>query len=204
MSIRGTRKLKRPSVKQNARDIKWIKKNIEFKFVDTSISLADVNTTGATHTLNLVADGPLENERSGEEITSRRLMIRGFFQNDQGTPVDCIVRMVVWRQKSVIGVTPTVGHLLGSTAVNNFRNMDRKENIVVYLDDTFAMDDAQHRLIPFKFMKRLNHTVRFDGAGGAANNLFYNGLNISFMSTVTGTTNAPLINLIARYSYCDS
>lgn len=186
------------------RDIKWLKKNVEFKFKDTIVALANANTTGSTFTLNLVADGPLSSERDGEEVTSRRLMIRGFFHNDHGTPVDCICRILVWRQRAPNAVTPTVPMVLDSVGVNSFRQMARKENIIVYLDNTFTMDTTQHSLIPFKFLKKLNHTVRYSGAGGTQADVFLNGLNVSFLSTVAGTVNNPFVTFEARYSYCDS
>ncbi len=198
------RKHKRPTASSNAKEIKWLKKNVEFKFKDTTFNDLDVNDASTTQTLNLIADGPLVDERDGEEVTARRLMIRGFFHNDQGTPVDCIIRMIIWRQISVLGVTPVLGMVNLSLDVDSLRHMARKENVVVYLDETFTMDTTQHSLIPFKFIKKLNHKARFQGTTGTQSDLFRNGINISLVSTVNGVANDPLVNFTARYSYCDS
>lgn len=196
----------RNGMKKVKEDIKWLKNNVEFKFIDTVTSAVEVNTTSTTLALNLIADGPLVNERSGEEVTARRIAIRGTFLNNHGTPVDCTVRVIVWRKLQTNGATAAIGDVLatpGNTLA--FRNMLRKENVVVYWDHTFAMDkDNLHTFMPFKFVKKLDHQCRFNGAAGTQAAMFRNGIYITVLSDVSGTTDNPQANIVARYSYCDS
>ncbi len=201
---RRRRKFRRVGLGKVKRDIKWLKKNIEFKHVDITTTDAACGTTSSNNLLNIVADGPLVSERSGEEITSRRIMCRGVVENDNGTPIDCLVRLILWRKPSAGGDNVGITNILTTENVNSMYNMDQKHNYKVYADETFAMDTSLHSLIPFKFVFKLNHTVKWSAATATESTLMTNGIYLTALGTSTAGANAPTYTMISRYSFCDS
>ncbi len=210
MSFRKRRNNKQRRRRNNGlrkvkKDIKWLKQNIEFKFIDISIDVA-IDTTGDVTSFNsLIAAGTGLDERVGEEVTARRIFIRGHVHNDRGTPADGLIRLIVFRQKRSLSVQTAVNEILdsgGSVTTNRMRNMDNKEDIVIYADHTIAFDTLAHTLVPFKFMFKLNHQAKY---GGTATSAPVDNL-VGFMAISTQATsaNAPGVALEGRYSYVDS
>ncbi len=194
------------------KDIKWLKKNVEFKFHDRPSVQSEASTAGVLDLLSGVgfpdvvsAVANLEpNTRMGDEITARRITVRGTFTIGP-TPTDCTVRVMLVRQKSGHGTTPAIGELLaGGLLVHSFRNMDRKTEWHVYADHTFAMETAGFGRIPFKFNFKLNHQQRFSGTGNSTMNVQMNGIYIVFMSSLAAGTTAPDVTYTSRYYFCDS
>ncbi len=203
---KGRRRFRKNGLTKVKRDIDWLKKNIEFKFFDVNFSTVLVDSTGDVSCLNAgIAGGPDFNERSGEEITARRVMIRGFVANDRGTPVDVMVRIIVGRKLNPQASTTSVAQVLeatGTVGINRLRNMDFKTDIKIYADETFAMDTLAHTQIPFKFLFKLNHQVKYGSVASAVpltNEVFF----LIIGSTSAGA-NTPACSFTARYSYCDS
>lgn len=186
------------------RDVKWLKKNIEFKFLDSTLNNVELSTTPVVTPLSLIADGPLVSERSGESLTARRIALRFTVENNNGTPVDCVCRIMLVRSKQPRGALLPISGLLVSSDVNSWRNLDRKNDIVVYADYTFTMDTTQHSMIPVKLIKKLNHIVKFSGAAGSNSTLQENGLFLISLSTVVTGANAPTLIGISRFSFNDS
>ncbi len=201
----GNRRRRRNGLSKVKKDIKWLKQNIEFKFIDTQSDAATDNTGDITVFNNNIAAGPDVDERSGEEITSRRIFIRGFIHNDRGTPADGTMRLILFRQNASLVSLPSVNEILdssGTIATNRMRNMDNKEDIVVYADHTVAYDTLAHTLIPFKFMFKLNHQVKYTVPTVVVPQ--WNTIALLAISSQATTANAPGVALTARYSYVDS
>ncbi len=189
------------------KDIKWLKKNIEFKIADTVTTNISVSTTGTITPLNLIKQDIGTDERIGSEITARRIAIRGKIENTNGTPVDTLVRIILFRERRVNGVITPLAELLsfgGASIPLSWRQMQNSDNIKVMFDTTFTMDTLTHSLIPFKLMYKLNHQVRYGGVASTIASLQTNGMFIVALSEVTAGANAPSMDLSARYSYVDS
>ncbi len=201
---RRRRRFRKNGMRKVKKDIKWLKKNIEFKNLDVTATDVDMDTTGTSTRLNLITQSDGVNGRTGNAITARRVMIRGFVHNDRGTPVDCVVRIIVCRQINTAAVALPVANVLISANVNAPRALPTSRNIKVYADETFAMDTLGHSLIPFKFLFKLNNEVRYNTTGGAEAQLEHNGLNIIGISTVANGTANPAMDFISRFSFCDS
>lgn len=203
------RRRRRGGIGKVKRDIKWLKKNIEFKFKDTAASAVDAGIAGVITPLTLMIQNDTESGRDGQEVTARRIAIRGVIKNINGTPVDTIVRIILFRQINNVGfVLPLISSVLAITGtpdiVNSWRNMQDKNNTKVMFDTTFTMDTLTHSLIPFKLMYRLNHTAKYKGATAIVGNIVTNGLFLVVVSQVTSGANAPTVDFEARYSYVDS
>ncbi len=204
---RSRRRFRKNGLRKVKKDIKWLKKNIEFKFKDLTVTNQDASNAPTLLLLNGVANGPLVVERTGDELTARRIVIRGKIENTNGTPVDTIVRIILFRERRVNGVVPVLGDVLaatGTAAVLSWRNMDDKNNIKVMFDTTFTMDTTQHSLIPFKLIYKLNHQTLYSGVGTGVSSIQTNGLFLVVISEVAAGANAPTVDFTSRYSFVDS
>ncbi len=200
------KKTKRGLIKVK-KDIKWLKKNIEFKFLDTVDTNISASLAGTITPLNLVGQEVGSSNRIGDEITARRIAIRGKIENTNGTPVDTLVRIILFRERRVNGVLTPLSELLsfgGASIPLAWRQMRNSDNIKVMFDTTFTMDTLTHSLIPFKLMYKLNHQVRYLDATATIAGLQTNGLFLVALSEVATGANAPSMDISVRYSYVDS
>lgn len=188
------------------KDIKWLKKNVEFKFKDQSLAGIDCNVAGVVTLLSGVARGTQRDQHVGEMLTARRIAIRARISNDQGNPEDCLVRLILVRKKNNNSLALTVAEVLEQTSDPSlsWASMDHARNLAVMWDQTFSMDLTQHSLIPLKLIYKLNHQVKFNESGFNATDIETNGIYLITLSDVVGTVNAPVIDFNIRYSFCDS
>ncbi len=206
MNKRSHRRRRRKGIGKVKRDIKWLKKNIEFKFADIQGTAISASVAGIITPLNLTAANDNVNGRSGQEVTARRIAIRGIINNTNGTPVDTIVRIILFRELRVNGVLPTLSNVLlrsGAVIVNSWRDMTHKSNIKILFDTTFTMDTLTHSLIPFKLIYRLNHTCEYTGTTAVIAGMQANGMFLVALSEVATGANAPTVSFESRFSYVD-
>ncbi len=186
-------------------DIKWLKKNIEFKFLDGVQTAQTVDSTGKVVSLNSIAQGITEITRIGNELTARRILITGFISNRNGTPADTVARIMLVRDRYPQNTLALIGEIInsaGTSITNELRNMDFKERFKVMVDYRFSMDTLGHSLIPFKILFKLNHQVKY--VDNTADVPQTNNLLLVTMSTISAGANAPTAVYDFRYSYCDS
>ncbi len=190
------------------KDIKWLKKNVEFKFRDitaVNLSAKDIGLITPLIT-NLIPVGTDVDERIGNKITARRMFIRGYIHNDRGTPADTLVRIIIFRDKAPQTVPPVVNEILSASAglslVNSPYTIATAPRFKVYADHTVAMDLGQHTIVAFKFSQKLNHVVSY--SSGAIDDPQLNGWYILTVGSITGDVNSAGVNFVARFSYCDS
>ncbi len=199
------RRRRNNGLKKVKEDIKWLKQNIEFKHIDLSNDEIADDAGDVTCFNALILGGTDRDERVGEELTARRIMIRGFIHNDRGTPADGTIRIIVFREKQGFTVLPSVSSVLdgsGTLSTNRMRQMDDKENIVVYADHTITYDTLQHSLIPFKFMFKLSHQVHYTVQTAQVPQT--NSTCMLIISNQATTANAPGVAFTGRYSFIDS
>jgi len=194
----------RNSLAKVKKDVDWLKKGIEFKFIDLAGSGQVASSSGTIISFNnLINNGTEHDERVGERVACRRIFMRGHFANDRGTPADVVVRMILFRQLDSLSSAATLAELLQTpTNIHSAMNMDNASKMKVYVDTTFAMDTSGHTLIPFKISQKLNHIVKWSAPG--IGQPHENGLYLGIFSTQSTAANAPDLDLYARYSYTDS
>ena len=200
------RKRRRNGLGKVKKDIKWLKNNVEFKFKDLpNVALEAANAATQVVLLNGVGQGPDVDERSGDEVTARRITIRGTIR-DGPTPTDATVRIIICRRKASRGTTMSIGALLdGSQPFEHaFRNMNNKSDFKVYADHTFTMDTTQHSRIFFKLNYKLDNKVRYLGSGTLESDMQENALYFIAVSNLGTGSTAPDINFTSRFYYCDS
>ncbi len=196
-------------VYRNKKKISRVTGIIERKAIDATTTGADVNTTGATVQLTGLSEGTAQSTRVGDQVTAKSIMIRGLIDNsvhDAGTPVDCLVRIMVWRIRNQNGTTAVItGQILEAVDINSMQDWQRKDAFKMYYDQTYTMDTSQHTIIPFKIrLSRLNLKIRYEGTGGGQGDAMNNHFYISFFSSVAGAVNDPLITFTKRFVYDDA
>lgn len=193
-------------VEKNRRAIKGIVKSQEKKAKTITITDGDVNDTGGYTYITNINRGDDDDERDGNVIYLKSIFGRIGLTNDHGTPEDCFVRMMLVCDKSANNVALDLADLLG-TGWNIFSpiNWDSKKKYKVYYDNMWAMDTSQHSYIPIKFrITNINKQVTYDNTDGGTDDARDNAFYLVRMSTVTGTTNDPLIDAKIRVTYYDS
>ncbi len=205
----GHRRKRRKGLGKVKKDIKWLKMNIEFKFKDLEVDSQLCLKTGVVSPIctDIIAQSDGVTGRTGNEITARRMFIRGSIKNDRGTFADVNVRILILRDKSPNGSAPTIAEIFSGTAggirlVNSPYSIARAPRFKVYADYTFVMDTLGHSRIPFKFSQKLNHHVNYAAAATAEPVL--NGFYFVSISDQATDANAPQITYTARFSFCDS
>ncbi len=201
---------------KNARNIKRIKQMIEYKYVDAYANNVNINTVSIVIPLNNVAQGTGTGTvagagtsgRIGNEVTNRRILIRGYFKNNHGNPSLAVIRLILIRKRDPNGALPATAAILyndqlaGTTVLSNI-NMDHKEDFRILLDTSFAMDASDNQIIPFKILKKLRFNTRYNAAGGTSAQLETEGLYLVLLSNIGGTDNCPQVSYEYRWSYCD-
>lgn len=187
--------------------VKFLMKNTEWKYKDQVVGSLDANLASSIQLLNGNSQGSFRDAHIGEELTARRIAIRGVVKNNHGTPQDTTVRLMLVRKLNNNGVAITLPYVLENVAsfpTLSWTKMDNARNLRIIWDHTFTMDSTQHSVIPFKLLFKLNHTVKFNSSGSTATNIETNGLYFVMMSQVSGTADNPVVDLDWRYSYCDN
>ncbi len=206
MSKRRSRKRKKPSVKSLDKRVKTLERGPEWKYVDTSASGVNCNTTGIVQYLSGVAQSAGASSvttRIGNQVTLRKLCIRGVFHNDHGTPGDTIIRILIFKCKDVSNTIPLTTQPLTPANIFGMRSFEELYNCKVYWDHTFPMDTNLHTLIPFKYIKKMNIKQYFDNTGSAIGNCESNGLFIMVISDTAGTTDCPQLDFRHRIYFTD-
>lgn len=193
-------------VRKNARKIKKINAQVEAK--ESRISVVtnlELNEVDSITTLSVVAQGLDDDDRIGNTIFCKNIMIRGILHNDHGTPVDALVRLIVFRWKNPRSDVPaTSSGVLESLAINSMRDWKERDQFVVMYDNTFSLDTTQHTKVPFKIRLKINKKIMFNASTKSATAAETNGIYISSFSDVTGTTNNPRMDVQSRMTFTDA
>ncbi len=194
-------------VSKNSAFIKDIQKGIERKVHDSEITADSVDTTGANHILNAPPQGTTIGARIGAQANSKRLTIRGYFSNTTGTPVDCIIRMLIYRCRDQNNGNQTLSIVLqdGASNLNSPYHIQHQTRFQILADKTFVMDTSLHSLMPFYFTHKTNVITQYNGSAQTFADIEKNGYWIAFYSDVTAASgNAPTVTFDSRWYFTDA
>ncbi len=203
---RGKKSMRR-KVNSNSRNIAMLKNSIERKFSNaTPLAAEGCDTAGNTTHLSIVNQGDNGGQRIGDQITVRILMIRGVIDNTNGTPVDAICRLMVYKNKIPNGVTQVIAdEVLDAATINSMRDWPKKEIYKVYYDNTFSLDTSLHSKIPFKIrVSGLNSKTTYQGSGAGQADAMTNHYYFSMFSDQAAGANAPTIDATFRFTFDDA
>ena len=192
----------------------------ERKFKDTDIDSYAIPNTGQLHTTGVqgaIAAGTGESERIGRKITLRSVHIRAALHksaaSSSGNTSD-IVRIIVGIDTQCNGVGPTIAQVLQAATPNPFmqyNNLSNKGRFIILKDKIILMNcvggagngttnvfGEGHKF--FKYDKKLNIPVNYDGVTGGISEIRD---NVLFMIVSSNANNQTLIVLNNRVRYTD-
>ncbi len=181
--------------------------SIERKAISqTALAGEPVDTTGFTQHISETNQGITDLTRIGDSIRVKTLMIRGIIDNKNGTPVDSLVRLLVYKNMVPNGVPQVIaGEVLEAIGINRFQDWAKKDIYKVYYDNTFFLDTALHSKIPFKIrVAGLNSKTTYEGTGASEADAMTNHYYFSFFGDAATSANTPTIDARFRMTFEDA
>lgn len=171
-----------------------------YKYDDVLASA--VTTSGVISSMNLIAQGDGEGQRTGNSIFVRNIAMQGqAIRNASGaTPDSQVVRLVIFQDTQQIADTaPAITDVLETNSVNSYLNKANVGRFKVLFNKKMYLS-SQMPQVPFNYFKTLRHHIRFNGS--ATSDVQKGGLYYFFISNEA--TNGPSIAMRLRVSYHDN
>mgnify|MGYP000011215041 FL=1 len=179
--------------------------NVEKKYSDVTSGASPilVNYSGAIVQLTNIAQGDAINQRGGNSILMKSLMVRGYVEHNTGIP-HSIVRVMLVLDTMNTGTAPTVANILSSTggvwAPSSLPNVTDKTRFKILSDKTFDLNNGANTIKSFKTYVKLNKHAKYTGSLGTDE--FKNQLYMLYVSDVNASD--PGIVYYARVGYYDN
>ncbi len=155
--MRGVRKRSRAAslmkrrMAKRPRGVQWQRRGRfanggELKFHDIAIDLAPVLTAGSilnAGTVNIIAQGVLENQRIGRKCTIRKINWRYQIvlpNTASASETADTVRLIFFVDKQTNGLTATVGNILASANFQAFRALENSGRFIILMDKTHKIN----------------------------------------------------------------
>lgn len=201
-------------VYKNKSQLQTLNKAIEYKYQDVAVTTQGIHTTATFHCLNASITQSVtgQHSRIGNQLTAKKIRIRGVINNSHGTPADGVLRLILVRYKTASGRTPVFTDIFQTKSVGgdvstilSFRNTEHMKDFDVMIDTTFAYDTVAHTQIPFKIVRKLKHNVEYNDTAttGAVTTIESNSLWLVALSNHADEPDSPLIGLEWRYTFSD-
>lgn len=207
------RKRNYTSVPRLARQVKAIANRIESKYLDYQDVVEQAELPSATVTgynFSVCSQGTANEERVGNEVKWKKLQIRGWLANNQGTPADCIVRMIIliWRDNDNAD-TQLQNVLQNPTSINSLYHMQhaKSKRFKILLDNTFTMqpdtDADTQKFLPIKIRLPVRCKTIFNSNYGDYRDVERNMIRMYLLAT-SATANNPIMTFDWRMGYYDA
>ncbi len=204
-------KKRNKGIKKLKRDVKNLKLNTELKYFDDSRTLICDSHTRAWNgqdMTSLIRQGGTSTTRDGSKINLKRCFIRGYFKNDNATPEDTIIRVMIFRARFQNNINQLADMVNIGTNILDARRFEHKKRYKVYFDETFTMrnaaEDNAQSYLPYKVNIPLNSVVQYNGNAGTFADLERNAMWIMVTSTTVVEANCPTMIIKTRLTYYDS
>lgn len=192
---------------------------LESKFNDTTVTSALASTTGAVYTLNAIAEGSDNNQRTGRQIMVKGLYIKGYWSSSVALAQSDFAELRLFWHKDPLAAAPTAASFLQGGVVDSLslNNVDNEETVICLgkincfceiqnsVSATETLDvlscdgtnsTAFERYIKINEKSRFNNTTGINPTSG--------GLYAVLMSRVASATAPLTINFVARVRYSDA
>ncbi len=192
-------------VGKNRAKIKLLAQAIEYKYHDVIAGADGMDATGASICLNTPRVGTTSVTRVGDKVVARRLTIRGAILNVNGTPADCIGRIMILRARDQNNIAQTIAMVnqIGTSDMYSHINNQNKQRFQILADKTYSLDTTSHSMIPFYFTHKCKSETIYSADTGAATDIKEGAYYIMYWSSATAGANAPTILFDSRYYYID-
>jgi len=216
-----------PRISTLNKKIKRIEDTRELKYHDTAAAGATVDDQGQLYLLNGIAAGDLQYQRTGAEVQSTSIQIRGYFTNNELEINGIVLRMIVFWDRQCNGVAPLIVSTSSGTpallyATSGGESVDlpfmyeTNDRFRVIYDKRFTINpklvgnvtagetDAVGRVrLAFKKKIKLNRRIKYDDTNGVVSDINTNSLWVVFLSN-DANTNLPTVHYNSRYYFKDA
>lgn len=203
------------------RDIKRLQRDVnggaELKFVDFNSSIATAANLATVAQMYTIAQGTNEGERSGMDITIKRMWFKMRITVPTTTTVansSDVVRIIIWKDKQTNGALPSGTDVLlttGTAGLNHHYNKDQDHRNVILWDQTFVLNSGAgggstttyspiNKFVEFN--RQMNVPIKYNNSvtTGAIASIESNNIYLSHVSLNAVAT----IELDLRTFYTDS
>lgn len=175
--------------------------NVEYKTHDFTSSGTNITSSGTILYLTGVDQGDDDETRDGNTIKLTRLLGRAKV-TQHASATTSTVRIILFKDKSSSGSTPTVAQVLKSATPISPLNLDYRKRFVILSDKLFTFDSIRGRIRTIKWFKKMQNQIVYSGSGTTTASLMSNGL---FMLIISDEgTNYPVIGYDIRLRFLDN
>lgn len=180
----------------------WIKADtVEFKYKDTSSAVANAST-GNLYIMNGIAKGDGVSERIGRKVTVRSIQLRGYLATNTVTATMDVVRVIIFVDRQVNAVAPTVAEVLQTATFEQFRNLENRARFRILFSKAYAVGNQYcQSYVPIDWYKKISIPTIYSGTGATSASITTNGLYILLICEEA--TNPSRHSLRWRVRYTD-
>lgn len=190
------------------------KLNVEYKFTDFDNNV----TTSATPTvgggqifcINNLVEGSGPSNRDGNQVEFKNFNMHFTFAPAAVSPVDSIIRIIVFKMKAPNGATPVLTDVLDPTSPAPFTllhyNLDNvPQGIQILSDKSYTYDLENGPKYPRKSLNiKKDVKARYQANTGALTDLSTNGVYVMVLANTRTGTGYPLVRISTRARYVDN
>lgn len=189
--------------------------NCEWKYKDTTFSGVNVTSGGTITCLSDMAQGDDDENRSGNSVMAKSLLVRGSFGRNSGGDAYQFLRVIVFKDMNDENDTaPTLGNLLDTTtagvAIYSPLNKDI-ERFWILADRTFTTDSTDPQA-EFKFFHRFGLLKDRKGNRTIGQHVTFNGASatdtskghIYILLLGNSSANYPTFTGMSRFNFVDN
>ncbi len=179
--------------------------NVEYKLIDIAATNAVMSDVPTARQLTNSIQGDSNTQRNGNQLKIKSIYFQGSVQiNSAATGTSG--RILIVQDKQTNGAQFTSGEVLQDiTTQDNIvspYNTDGKYRFRVLYDKKFTLSTTGKQIALFKFYKKCDMHIRYDGNAGSIADLSSNSLSLLYMSSEA--TNDPLFTYYNRVRYVDN
>lgn len=184
------------------KDVKYVKGllNVEYKNIDTSVSLVPDTTAVSSVLINSVGQGDDRTNRDGRSIRIKYITAKLTITLVEDFN---IVRLILVCDREAENGVALDSKFLQFNSVNSLYNIDGTKRFKVLYDKIFSMDKDKSNQIHIKFNKRLGTKVKYQGTSTGIANIETNAYYLLAVSNATFGT-APGIVGYTRVRFVDN
>lgn len=159
---------RRPPVRREIRNvkrsIKKIQRNVEVKYVDTSVN-AVISGNATLALLNGLQTGDTDNTRSGNMVQATSISLRGWVQRTGTTGTSGAFRLLLFWDQQANQTAPTSDDVITTPHLYSQYNRDNQKRFKILYDKVFTIHPqytSQLMFHPLIIKRKLSRQVKYD------------------------------------------
>jgi hypothetical protein len=179
--------------------------NVEYKIIDTQLSLAAISTTANILQLTNIAQGTSDITREGNQIKISSIQFKYYMEINASTTATAL-RFILVQDKQTNGAIYTPGDLLEDASPTDVivspNNLGNKFRFRILYNKVHTLSQNGSRMQYKEFYKKVELPIRYDGNAGTIADVNTNSLSMFIVSDEA--TNTPIIDMFVRLRFIDN